>query len=119
VAGGPERVVPLIEIAYARSGDKGDTANIGVIARRPELLPVIRRELTAARVAEYFAHCVKGSVTRYDAPGIHAVNFVLEAALAGGGTASKRLDPLAKGFAQMLLDLPIAVPESLLAAQTQ
>jgi hypothetical protein len=118
-AGGPERIVPLIEIAYARSGDKGDTANIGVIARRPELLPVIRRELTAARVAEYFAYCVKGSVTRYDAPGIHAVNFVLDAALAGGGTASTRLDPLAKGFAQMLLDLPIAVPESLLGAQTQ
>jgi hypothetical protein len=65
---------------------------------------VIRRELTAARVAEYFAHHVKGAVTRYDVPGIHAVNFVLEAALAGGGMSSMRLDPLAKGFAQMLLD---------------
>jgi hypothetical protein len=118
-AEGPERMVPLIEIAYARSGDKGDTVNIGVIARRPELLPVIRRELTAAHVACYFAHYVKGAVTRYDVPGIHAVNFVLESALGGGGMASMRLDPLAKSFAQMLLDMPIAVPQRLLAARTR
>lgn len=111
---GPERRVSLIDIAYARSGDKGDIANVGVIARSPELLPILRREVTAERVAAHFAHFVAGPVNRYDVPGINALNFVLERALDGGGMASMRLDPLAKSFAQILLDLEVSVPERLL-----
>lgn len=102
--------VPLIRVAWARSGDKGDTSNIGVIARRPEWLPLLRAQLTEARVAEHLAHLVKGPVTRYEVPGIHAFNFVCEQALGGGGMASLRNDPLGKGMGQILLALPVRVP---------
>jgi hypothetical protein len=105
--------VPLIKLAYARSGDKGDTSNIGVIARKPEWLPLLRARLTEAAVVEYLAHLVKGKVTRYELPGIHALNFVCEQALAGGGMASLRNDALGKGMAQVLLAMPIRVPHSL------
>ncbi|MDZ4127073.1 MAG: terpene utilization protein AtuA, partial [Hydrogenophaga sp.] len=105
--------VPLIRLAWARSGDKGDTSNIGVIARRPEWLPHLRAELTEARVAEWLAHRVRGTVTRYDVPGIHAVNFVCTEALDGGGMASLRNDPLGKGMAQILLAMPVRVPREL------
>ncbi|MGN8085983.1 acyclic terpene utilization AtuA family protein [Ralstonia sp. 22086] len=107
---GPTREVPLIELAYTRSGDKGDTSNIGVIARRPEDLPLLRAQLTAEAVAAYLAHVVKGRVTRYELPGIHAFNFVCEQALGGGGMASLRNDPLGKGMAQVLLTMPVRVP---------
>ncbi len=107
--------LPLVKLAWARSGDKGNTENIGVLARHEDFLPVIAHEVTAARVADYFAYCVDGPVTRYDVPGIRAFNFVLENALDGGGIASMRADPLGKGFAQMLLDLPVAVPKGLAA----
>ncbi|MCT7308844.1 acyclic terpene utilization AtuA family protein [Ralstonia wenshanensis] len=107
---GPTREMPLIELAYARSGDKGDTSNIGVIVRRPEDLPLLRAQLTAEAVATYLAHVVKGRVTRYDLPGIHALNFVCEQALGGGGMASLRNDPLGKGMAQVLLTMPVRVP---------
>jgi len=107
---GPTREVPLIDLAYARSGDKGDTSNIGVIARRPEDLPLLRAQLTEDAVAAYLAHVVKGRVTRYDLPGIHALNFVCEQALGGGGMASLRNDPLGKGMAQVLLTMPVRVP---------
>lgn len=102
--------VPLIRLAWARSGDKGNTSNIGIIARRPEWLPLLRKELTEARVAEYLQHLVQGPVTRYDLPGIHAFNFVCEQALGGGGMASLRNDPLGKGMAQILLSLPVRAP---------
>ncbi len=105
--------VPLIRLAYARSGDKGNISNIGVIPRNPEYLPILAARLTAAAVKDYFAHMVKGEVRRYLLPGIHAFNFVLEDALDGGGPASMRMDPLGKGMGQMLLDMPITVPESL------
>ncbi|MDZ4145990.1 MAG: acyclic terpene utilization AtuA family protein [Burkholderiales bacterium] len=105
--------VPLIRLAWARSGDKGNTSNIGVIARRPEWLPHLRAELTEARVAEWLAHRVQGSVTRYDVPGIHALNFVCTEALDGGGMASLRNDPLGKGMAQILLAMPVRVPQGL------
>jgi hypothetical protein len=111
-------VVPLVAIAWARSGDKGDTANIGVIARDAAYLPILREQLTAESVAAYFAHLVRGAVKRYDVPGIGAFNFTLDEALGGGGMASMRIDPLAKGLAQMLLDIPITVPVSLLAHAT-
>lgn len=105
--------VPLILLAYARSGDKGDNANIGVIARDPLYGPVLRRELTASSVKQWFAHLVKGDVERFEVPGIDGFNFLLHRALDGGGMASLRNDPLGKGFAQMLLDMPIAVPAEL------
>lgn len=106
-----ERVeVPLLRIAYGRSGDKGDSVNIGVIARDPKWVPVLRSELSAERVKAYFAHLVEGSVQRFDVPGVNAFNFLLQAALAGGGMASPRSDPLGKAFAQMLLDIPVTVP---------
>ncbi len=109
-AGGTTVSVPLVALAWGRSGDKGDSANIGIIARRPEFLPLLRRELTAERVGNYFAHMVKGPVERFDVPGIGGLNFLLHEALGGGGMASLRNDPLGKGLAQMLLDLPIEVP---------
>lgn len=102
--------VPLERIAHGRSGDKGDSVNIGVIARDPKWLPILHEQLTAARVQSYFAHLVQGPVTRFDVPGINAYNFLLQQALAGGGMASPRSDPLGKGFAQMLLDIPVQVP---------
>ena len=107
--------VPLIRLAWARSGDKGDMSNIGVIARRSALLPLLRAWLTEARVAAFLAHLVKGRVTRYEVPGIDAFNFVCEQALDGGGMASLRNDPLGKGMAQILLSMPLRVPTSLLA----
>jgi hypothetical protein len=106
--------VPLIRLAWARSGDKGDTSNIGVIARRPELLPLLRAQLTPERVAQWLAHLVRGPVTRFELPGIHAFNFVCEQALGGGGMASLRNDPLGKGMAQILLSMPVRVPPQLL-----
>jgi hypothetical protein len=106
--------VPLIALAYARSGDKGDTSNIGVIARRPEFLPFLRAQLTPQRVASHLAHLVKGTVTRYDLPGIDALNFVCEQALGGGGMASLRNDPLGKAMGQVLLAMPVRVPPNTL-----
>ncbi|WP_454765901.1 acyclic terpene utilization AtuA family protein [Cupriavidus campinensis] len=107
--------VPLIRLAYGRSGDKGDTANIGLIARRPAYLPVLRAQATAARVADWLGHLVKGPVTRYDLPGFEAMNFVCDSALDGGGMASLRNDPLGKGMAQILLTMPVRVPRELLS----
>ncbi|MET3374986.1 hypothetical protein ABIC89_004054 [Variovorax boronicumulans] len=107
--------VPLIRLAWARSGDKGDTSNIGVIARHPDLLPLLRAQLTEARVAAWLAHLVQGRVTRHEVPGIHAFNFVCEQALGGGGMASLRNDPLGKGMGQILLALPVRASPVLLA----
>ena len=112
---GPTVTVPLIALAHGRSGDKGDSANIAIIARRPEFLPALRAALTEAAVADYFRHLKPGRVRRYDVPGVQALNFVLEEALGGGGAASLRNDPQGKAFAQMLLDLPVPVPAELAA----
>ncbi|RYF42302.1 MAG: DUF1446 domain-containing protein [Comamonadaceae bacterium] len=105
---GPE--VPLVRMAWGRSGDKGDSSNIGIIARRPELLPLLRAQLTEERVAQWLGHLVRGKVTRYEVPGIHALNFLCEQALDGGGMASLRNDPLGKGMAQILLSMPVRGP---------
>jgi hypothetical protein len=102
--------VPLIRLAYARSGDKGDTSNIGVIARSEKYMPLLRAQLTAERVGAHLAHLVAGTVTRFELPGIHALNFVCEQALGGGGMASLRNDALGKGMAQVLLAMPVRVP---------
>jgi hypothetical protein len=112
---GATRPLPLLRLAWGRSGDKGDSANIGIIARRPEFLPLLRAQLTSAAVKQYLSHLVQGEVERFEVPGIHAFNFLLHEALGGGGMASLRVDPLAKGYAQMLLDFPVAVPEEWLA----
>jgi hypothetical protein len=109
------REVPLVLLAWGRSGDKGNDANIGIIARRSEYLPYLRRALTAAAVRDYFAFKIEGDVERYDLPGVGAMNFLLHAALGGGGIASLRTDPQGKAFAQMLLDMPIPVPEAVAA----
>jgi hypothetical protein len=111
MAQGAARILPLVRLAWGRSGDKGDSANIGIIARRPEFLPLLRAQLTPGAVKQYLSHLVAGEVERFDVPGIHALNFLLHEALGGGGMASLRVDPLAKGYAQMLLDFPVAVPE--------
>ena len=107
---GETMTVPLLALAHGRSGDKGDSANVSVLARRPDYLPVIAGQLTAAAVAAYFAHLAAGPVTRYDWPGLDGFNFVLERALGGGGVASLRHDPQGKAYAQMLLDFPVRVP---------
>ncbi|HLT27299.1 MAG TPA: acyclic terpene utilization AtuA family protein [Zeimonas sp.] len=108
--------VPLVRLAWARSGDKGDTANVGVVARSPSLVPVLRAQLTARRVAAWLAHCVEGPVVRYELPGIGAFNFVCERALDGGAMTSLRNDALGKGMAQMLLSLPLRIDPRLLDA---
>jgi hypothetical protein len=104
--------VPLVKLAVARSGDKGNDANIGVMARRAEYLPAIRAALTPAAVKTYFAHFAEGAVERYDLPGLHALNFVLRDSLGGGGTSSANLDTQAKTYAQLLLAFPVPVPEA-------
>ena len=109
--------VPLIKLAVARSGDKGDHANIGVMARDPAYLPYLRAALTEQKVAAYFKHLIaaNGSVSRWELPGSHSFNFLLRHALGGGGIASLRTDPQGKCFAQMLLDLDISVPPAVAA----
>ena len=102
--------VPLIALAWGRSGDKGNDSNIGIIARRAEFLPVLRSELSTQRIAAFFAHYLKGEVLRWELPGLNALNFLLKGALGGGGIASLRYDPQGKSWAQMLMDLPIRVP---------
>lgn len=107
---GPVAAVPLRALAWGRSGDKGNHANIGVIARRPEFFPLLAAQVDEASVAAFFAHYLQGGVTRYVLPGFHALNFLLEDVLGGGGTASLRYDPQAKTYAQMFLDVPVTVP---------
>jgi hypothetical protein len=107
---GATQTVPLVRLAWGRSGDKGDISNIGLIARRPEWLPLLWAQVTPERVAAWFPHMVKGRIDRHHLPGLHAFNLVMHQALDGGGPASLRLDPLGKGMAQMLLEMPITVP---------
>ena len=103
--------VELARIAHGRSGDKGDTLNCGIIARKPEYYPIIASQVTAERVKDHFGSFCKGSVTRYDLPKIHAFNFVLTHALGGGGTASLRIDPQGKSYAAALMRIKVRVPD--------
>jgi hypothetical protein len=105
--------VTLRQLAFARSGDKGDSANIAIIARRPEWVDTIRREVTPARLASLFPE-VSGAIHRFEAPGLHAFNFLLEAALGGGGMASLRIDPQGKAYGQRALELQVEVSADLL-----
>lgn len=104
--------VPLAEIAHARSGDKGDTVNIGVIAWRAEDYELLRREVTAERVKAFFGELVTGEVERYELPNLGALNFLLHGALGGGGTLSLRTDAQGKTFASAILRMPIEVAVS-------
>ena len=104
------REVPLVKLAWGRSGDKGDKANVGIIARKPEYLPFIWQSLTEKVVAKRFAHFLQGNVERFLLPGSHAINFLFHDVLGGGGVASLRDDAQGKGYAQLLLDHPIQVP---------
>ena len=108
--------VPLVKLAVARSGDKGNHSNIGVIARAPEYLPWIAEALTPEVIVDWMSHAldpVHGRVQRWYLPGSHSLNFLLENALGGGGIASLRIDPQGKAFAQQLLEIPIAIPQHL------
>jgi len=116
-AGGGDASVPLIALAWGRSGDKGNLFNVGVIARKPEYMPYIRSYLTPEKVGEWMRHTfddpAKHDVTRYDVPGINALNFVIHEALEGGLQSLMRLDCAAKGMAQQLLQIPIPVPQAI------
>ncbi len=103
--------VPLARIAHGRSGDKGDTVNCGIIARKPEYYSVIAGQITGERVKAHFGNFCKGTVTRYDLPKIAAFNFVLTQSLGGGGTASLRLDPQGKTYAAALMRMTVEVPD--------
>jgi hypothetical protein len=103
--------VTLGQLAYARSGDKGDSANVAVIARRPEYLPWLRRTLTPDRVLAQLGALVEGPAHRFEAPGLHAFNFLIERALGGGGMASLRIDPQGKAYGQMVLEMVLPVPQ--------
>jgi hypothetical protein len=102
--------VPLSRIAHTRSGDKGDTCNIGVIALEERYYPVLVREVTAERVKRHFGDLVKGDVERFELPNLGALNFLLHQALGGGGTVSLRTDPQGKTFGAALLGMAIELP---------
>ncbi|SDH65375.1 Protein of unknown function [Pseudomonas benzenivorans] len=108
--------VPLIALAVARSGDKGNHSNIGVMARRPEYLPWIAEALGTAALVDWMGHVLDpqiGRIERWYLPGSHSLNFLLENSLGGGGVASLRIDPQGKAFAQQLLEFPVPVPRAL------
>ncbi len=106
--------VPLARVAIARSGDKGDASNVGLIARHPELYEVLEREVTAEAVKRHFAGVVRGDVERYEIPGLLALNFILHDSLGGGGTQSLISDAQGKTHGQGLLTMEIEVPDELL-----
>lgn len=103
--------VRLVELAHARSGDKGDTANVGVIAKRPEFYPILVRELTVERVTAHFAGMLTGGVERFDLPNLGALNFLLHGALGGGGTVSLKTDAQGKTLSTALLRMEVEVPD--------
>jgi len=99
----------LLDLAHARSGDKGNTANVGLIARKPEFYPVLVKEVTAARVARHFKGMITGPVERFELPNLNALNFLLHGALDGGGTISLKTDAQGKVFSTALLRMEIDV----------
>ena len=111
--------VPLVRLCLARSGDKGDTANIGVIARSEEIYAWMLEHLTPAFVKRYFDDVCEGEVERFELPNLLAVNFLLHRSLGGGGTLSLLLDAQGKTYAQFLLAAMVEVPEDLLHAHTR
>jgi hypothetical protein len=112
--GGARIEVPLIRLALARSGDKGNSSNVAIIARHPDYVPVLRREVTVERMAAHFRSLVDGPIERYEAPGLGAFNFLMHGALGGGGMASLRIDPQGKAYGPMALEMSVSVPVELL-----
>jgi len=106
---GRSKTVRLVDIAHARSGDKGDTANIGLIALKPKDYPLLVKQVTGARVARHFKGMIKGPVERFELPNLYALNFLLHGALDGGGTISLKTDAQGKVFSTALLRMEIEV----------
>lgn len=111
--GGSARKVALVHLAHARSGDKGDTANIGLIARKPQYYPLLVEQVTADRVAHHFRGLIKGRVERYELPNLKALNFLLHEALGKGGTLSLKTDAQGKVLSTALLRMEISLPRGL------
>ena len=105
-------LVQLTKLAHARSGDKGDTANVGLIALREEFYPVLVREVTAQRVKQHFSGICKGKVERFELPNLGALNFLLHESLGGGGTLSLMTDAQGKTFSTALLRMQIEIPDA-------
>lgn len=103
--------IPLLKLAHARSGDKGDTANVGLIALKKEYYPILVREVTADKVSAHFGPMVQGEVERFELPNLHALNFLLHEALGGGGTLSLMTDAQGKTFSTALLRMQVDVPD--------
>ena len=103
--------VRLVDVAHARSGDKGDTANVGVIALRPEWYPWLERTLTHDRVAAHFSSVIRGGVERFVLPNLNALNFLLHGALGGGGTVSLKTDAQGKVYSTALLRMVVDVSD--------
>jgi len=103
--------VRLVDIAHARSGDKGDTANVGLIALRPQWYALLEKQVTRDRVAEHFRGMIDGTVERYELPNLNALNFLLHGALDGGGTLSLKTDAQGKVYSTALLRLVLDVPD--------
>ena len=103
--------IQLVKLAHARSGDKGDTANVGLIALRDEFYPLLVREVTAARVKEHFKGICNGDVERFELPNLGALNFLLHESLGGGGTLSLMTDAQGKTFSTALLRMEIEIPD--------
>ncbi len=106
--------IQLVKIAHARSGDKGDTVNVGVIALEPEYYEVIKQQVTVERVKEHYGEMVKGEVERFEMPNIGALNFLLHHALGGGGTETLKHDAQGKTFSTSMLRMIIDVPDDLI-----
>lgn len=109
------KTVRLFDLAHARSGDKGDTVNVGVIARRPEYYELLREKLTPARVRRHFGPLIRGGVERFELPNLHALNFLLHGALGGGGTVSLMTDAQGKTFSTAMLRMRLRVPDEIAA----
>ncbi len=103
--------IQLIKLAHARSGDKGDTANVGLIALRDEFYPILVREVTADRVKQHFSGICRGNVERFDLPNLGALNFLLHESLGGGGTLSLMTDAQGKTFSTALLRMKIEIKD--------
>jgi len=105
--------VRLYEVAQARSGDKGDASNVGLIARTPEIWEILREQATPERVQEHFREVCRGGVERYEVPNLLAFNFILKDSLGGGGTESLKTDAQGKTHAQGLLQMEVEIPDEL------
>ena len=104
--------IRLLDVAHARSGDKGDTANVGIIALRPEWYEVLARHVTRERVAEHFRGAIDGDVVRFELPNLRALNFLLHGALDGGGTLSLKTDAQGKVYSTAMLRMVLDVPKA-------